>query len=303
MLIFTTISDVNYLDRGIALYESMNVFLDEYRLYYLCMDEPTFNKWEEINDERVVPILMETEFQNNPDFAILKVNNISVPVGLPDDYYRDNNLFPGYSDFHFALGSFFTHYIMTKENPKAILYVDSDILFYHSPQLIFDAMKDKSIGIIRHRHNEVGCVAGGYNVGIVYFRNNEIGCKCLEWWRNVVMNKDNPWFKTHGGCGDQKYLELFRKLFGDVKILDDNIGHGAPWNFHLYGYFPDKTIIEWNGGLQPLVFIHFSHFNYTATHYRVARRNEWSLYEPAKRYYDEYYTILRNIKMRYNLCI
>lgn len=301
MYAFTTLSDRNYLDKGIALYESISKFLMHYELFYLCLDEATFNKLAEIDDPRLIPLLITDEFKDNKDFGILVENNRSVPIGLPDEYYVKNELFPGYSDFHFALGSFFTHHIMEKESPDGILYVDSDVLFYCSPELIFDAVVGKSIGIIKHRHNEIGCTAGGYNVGIVYFRNDPIGSNCLFWWHTVVMNKKNPWFETHGGCGDQKYLELFEVLFGNVKILDEDIGHGAPWNFSLYEYFDDKTIISWNGAIQPLVFVHFSHFNYVGDKYRVARRKEWCMWMPAKKYYDDYLLTLQSVKWRYNL--
>ena len=301
MLTFTTVSDKNYLDRGIALYESIIKFVENFKLYYLCLDDETLNKWNEIGDNRVIGLHIETEFENNKDFQTLKANNTSVPIGMPAEYYQVNNLFPGYSDFHFALGSFFTYHIMEKENPNEILYVDSDIVFYCTPQLIFDAIGNKSIGIIKHRHNKVGCIAGGYNVGIVYFKNDEIGRSCLKWWRDCVMDKSNPWFKTHGGCGDQKYLELFESMFGNVKILDEDIGHAAPWNFSLYQYCDDWTLIRWEGEIQPLVFIHFSHFNYTDNSYRVERRGEWVMYKKARRYYDAYWETLFDIKKRYNL--
>ena len=298
----TTLSDRNYLDRGIALYESLNKFQFDYRLYYLCLDDITFDKLIEIGDPRLVPLKIRDEFLNgNKDFATLVENNTSVPVGMPDEYYTKNNLFPGYSDFHFALGSFFTHHIMQKEEPDEVLYIDSDILFYCNPELIFDAVAGKSIGIIRHRHNRVGCIAGGYNVGIVYFRNNTTGRLCLDWWRNVVMDKSNEWFAEYGGCGDQKYLELFESMFGDVKIIDEDIGHAAPWNFSLYTYFDDDTIINWDGAIQPLVFVHFSHFNYTEDSYKVARRGEWHMHPPAKKYYNQYFQILHSVKQRYGL--
>ena len=66
-------------------------------------------------------------------------------------------------------------------------------------------------------------------------------------------------------------------------------------------YFEDKTIIEWKGQTQPLVFVHFSHFNYTENSYKVARRTEWAMYPQAKRYYDEYFETLKDIKKRYKL--
>jgi len=301
MYTMVTLSDKNYLDRGIALYESIKKFPIDFRLFYLCLDGKTYDTLSQIGDTRLIPLLIDEEFKDNKDFYILAANNASVPIGLSDEYYDKNKLFPGYSDFHFALGSFFTHHIMEKEEPDEVLYVDSDILFYCDPELIFDAVVERSIGIIRHRHNEVGCIAGGYNVGIVYFRNNTTGRSCLNWWRDVVMNKDNPWFTEYGGCGDQKYLELFESKFGDVKILDADIGHAAPWNFSLYRYFDDDTIIDWNGVIQPLVFVHFSHFNYVGDKYEVARRGEWKLHPPAKKYYDGYLLTLQDVKRRYAL--
>jgi len=295
--IFTTLFDVNYIDRGIALYESISKFLSDYKLYCLCLDDLTFNKIREINDTKFIPLHIKDEFYNNKDFEILTKHNESVPITTP----AKKCIRPGLSPFHFALASFFTHHIMEKELPEDILYVDSDIIFYSSPDLIFNSVKGKSIGIVMHRHNKVGCWVGGYNVGTVYFRNNEIGRKCLKWWRDVAMDKSNKWFPKYGHCGDQKYIELFEPMFGDVKILDDDIGHGAPWNFRLYKYFKDKTIIEWNGKIQPLVFIHFSQFNYTEKSYKVARKKEWQEYPPAKRYNKEYFEILKSVKRRYKL--
>jgi len=293
MKVFVTLSDKYYLNKGIALYESINQLMRiDYRLYYLCLDELTFDKLKEINDKKLIPLYIKDEFHNNKDFELLAKNNKSNP----------NN----YSNFHFALGSFFSNYIMEKESPESVLYIDADIIFYHSPEIIFK-YANKSIGLILHRHNEIGTTVGGYNVGIIYFCNDIIGKKCLKWWRDVVMDINNKWHETHGMCGDQKYLELFEPLFGkeNIKVLDENIGHGAPWNFTLYKYFNDKNIIEWKGNIQNFVFNHFSHFNYDENSYKIQRKNEWGdklLKNPMiKRYYDEYFKILKNVKRRYEL--
>ena len=56
-------------------------------------------------------------------------------------------------------------------------------------------------------------------------------------------------------------------MFGEnvIKILDDDIGHGAPWNYRLYVYddFSEKGIIGWGDKKQDLVFNHFSQFSYS----------------------------------------
>ena len=292
MKVFTTLSDKYYLDRGIALYESIDRLMKvDYRLYYLCLDEITFNKLRKINNKELVPLYIKEEFRYNKDFDFLVKNNKSVPEG--------------HSPFHFTLNSFFTNHIMERESPESILSIDADIIFRHSPEIIFEHA-DKSIGLILHRHNKIGAKVGGFNVGVIYFRNDDIGRKCLKWWRDVVMDKNNKWHKTHGTWADQKYLELFPVLFEkeNIKILDDNIGHAAPWNFTLYNYSDNKII--WKGITQILVFIHFSQFNYNENSYKVQRKKEWDFFHllrnPAiKKYYDEYFEILKDVKQRHEL--
>jgi len=295
MKTFTTLSDKYYLDRGIAMFESINKLMKiDYRLYYLCLDKITFNKLKEIDSKKLVPLYIKNEFKDNEDFKTLAKYNKS----NPNDF----------SDFHFALGSFFTNYIMEKESPEEILYIDADIIFYYSPEIVFKYIEDKSIGIIAHRHNSFGSKVGAFNVGIIYFRNDNVGRKCLKWWRDVVMDPNNRWHKTHGLCGDQKYLELFFDLFEskNIKILDENIGHGAPWNFTLYGYFSERRIIKYMEVIQALIFNHFSHFTYDENSYTVDRNKEWKNFRllensDIKRYYDDYFEILKDVKQRYKL--
>ena len=296
MKAFTILTDKHYLDRGIALYESIDRLMEcDYRFYYLCLDRYTFNIIAKINNKTLIPVYIEDEFCDNKGFELLVKNNQSVPMG--------------FSKFHFALSAFFTNYIMEKESPESVMYIDADILFYHSPEIVSKYMKGKSIGLILHRHNKIGAKVGGFNTGIIYFRGDSIGRKALKWWRDVVIDPNNKWHETYGGFADQKYLELFPVLFGkeNVKILDDDIGHGAPWNFPLYKYFSDRGKIRWNGRIQLLVFNHFARFSYDNNSYDV-RRNKinwknFSLekYPLVKRYYDDYFEILKDVKKRHEL--
>ena len=288
MKTLVTLSDKYYLDRGIALFESINKFDFDFRLYYLCLDRETFDKLTGI--DKIIPIHISI-FNKDKAFRLLAKNHKSSPNQ--------------YSDFHFALASFFTNYVMDKTNQE-VLHIDADILFYRSPEVIFESVKGKSVDLILHRHNKIGTKVGGFNVGIVYFRNDDIGKKCLKWWRDVVLNTNNKYHKTHGTCGDQKYLELFSELFGrkNIKILDENIGHGAPWNLLLYDYLSGRRI-KWKGLTQDLVLTHFSHFSYNENSYKIMRKKEWNpelLNVPeVKVYYDEYFEILKDVKKRYEL--
>ena len=294
MINICTLSDKNYLINGLLLIDSLTKFsTTDINIYYLCMDDDSLNKLNEINNKNVIPISIK-ELESDKDFETLKKNT---------DYKPNSHE----CTYCFALGSFFTEYVIRKYNLADVLYVDSDIIFYDDPNSIIKTIGDKSMGIMLHRHVPIGHHVGGYNVGVVYFKNNEIGYKCLKWWRDCVMDPTNEWFAEYGRVGDQVYLEGFGPIFGEdnVCVIDSEIGHGAPWNFTLYGY--DGDYIDWGGKRQKMLFIHFSHFtpNYENNTFKVDREGEW--YNPHLRhpriyeYYNDYFNKLIETKNKYKI--
>tara|TARA_R110000824_G_scaffold282940_4_gene471203 strand:- start:113 stop:1024 length:912 start_codon:yes stop_codon:yes gene_type:complete len=296
MRTYCTLSDKNYLIKGLALIDSLlEKSSEELTIYYLCMDDETYNKLISLENKNIIPIGISS-LEKEKDFKTLKENT---------------KYSPDWCSYCFALGSYFTEYIIRIYKVKDILYIDSDIIFYQDPKYIFEEIDEKSIGIMLHRHNKIGAPVGGYNVGVVYFKNNDIGYKCLKWWRDCVMDKTNKWYsrygKTGGGDGDQKYLEGFEPLFGkdNISVIDEGIGHGAPWNFTLYQY--DGEDIIWKSKRQKMIFIHFSHFtpNYKSGTYAVDKNGEWknpqNTHVRIKKYYDDYFDSLLNTKIKYNL--
>lgn len=292
---YTTISDNNYLVNGLALYDSIKHNSDsEFKLYYLCMDDFTYEKVSSINEDSIIPINIK-ELEDDSDFHLLKSNTNYIPNSSECTYC-------------FALGSFFTYYIVKKFTLDEVMYVDSDILFYENPEIIFSGIQNKSIGIVLHRHVSIGHHVGGYNVGVVYFKINEVGYKCLKWWRDCVMNPNNEWFQQYGRVADQVYLEGFEPLFGveNVAVIDNWVGHGAPWNMNLYQYL-ENNYINWSGRIQKMVFIHFSHFSpdYKNDRYREDREGEWgslNLGRPEiKKYYQDYFNKLKISKNKYSI--
>lgn len=260
MIHLVTLSDKYYLNKGLVLYESIkNNTEEDFTLYYLCLDDESFNIINDINDDSLIAYNI-SNINTEEDFLTLAKNNDS----NPNDF----------SDYHFALSSYITYHLMKKFNLPEIIYIDSDIIFYGDVDILFKVTENKSIGLILHRHNRFGCHVGCYNVGIIYFRNDEVGIKCLKWWRDCLIDTNNPWSKEYGTCGDQKYLEAFGKLFENenIKIYDDDIGHGAPWNLGLYRYLGNNNIM-WNNKKQELIFNHFSHFevDYEKDTYRYDR--------------------------------
>jgi len=239
MRYFCTLSDKNYLKQGVALINSLTrVSSEELILYYLCLDSDTYSRVSQY--DCVVPILLQEVEDSRPE--ILQYKNRKP-----------------YNEYCWSLASTFSRYLLESNRADSVMYVDSDIYFYQDPLIIFKELGDRSIGIIRHRHNTSTSPDGEYNVGIIFFKNDEDGLNCLRWWNDCLLNESRPDLAT---CGDQKYLEEFPRMY-DIAILDETFAHGAPWNYRLYVYdnfYRDGTVV-WGNKVQPLVFNHFSRFS------------------------------------------
>ena len=297
---FCTTSDINFLHRGLSLYESLNKHNDDFELYYLCSDEESYQKLKELNLERIVAVSLEELFEKDQDLKNSKDNKPSyeaVNVG------NKTNCDPKRVQFFWCLSSYFTWYVLDQEDTDDVLYIDPDIYFYHDWQLVYDEVENKSIGVVRHRIPYSAAV-GEYNVGIVYFNKDLSGYSCSTFWKDCLLDVENKYYDTHGMCGDQKYLELFAPLSGEdnVCVIDTKVGHLAPWNL-AYHRYTDNSII-WNQQIQPVVYYHFSDFkvNFDNDYYEIGPRHGFTkdttpqMPKLVQNLCDEYFQALKRTK-------
>lgn len=285
MIHLTTVSDYNYLTKGIALYESLLNTSDDFVLHYLCVDDKTYDKLIECDFDKL--IVYNINDLLNDDKSLMK---------LKDSDYRY---------FCWSLASYFTNNLMIKLD-SPLIYIDSDIYFHKSIDELYSLMKLESIGLFKHRQFNTERPEGAYNVGVCYFNNDINGKAILNWWADAVLHKKYPELAT---CGDQKYLDNFTKLCPEDLFFDESeVGHGAPWLWQLYDYskFNENGNIIWNGVEQKLYFTHFSQFIYNENDYIPSGMHHMytslSMYKeiPAlKSIYDEYYNKLKNIVEKY----
>jgi hypothetical protein len=285
MINLTTVSDYNYLAKGIALYESLLNNSDDFKLHYLCIDDKSYNKLIECNFEHLI-VYNINDLVNN-DEALLKLKNSD------------------YRYFCWSLASYFTQYLMLKLD-LPLIYIDSDIFFHKNINNLHKLMETKSIGIFKHRQFLTERPEGAYNVGVCYFNNDVVGKLILNWWADAVLHKKYPHLAT---CGDQKYLDAFPSMCPDELFFDEStIGHGAPWLWQLYDYidFNENGTIIWNGINQALYFTHFSQFIYneddytpSGMHHIYTSLNMYKEIPALKKIYDEYYNNLKNINKNY----
>ena len=284
----STVSDFNYLIKGLTLYESIKENTDDFVLHYLCIDSKSFN------------FLKKYESDN------LKIYDCEILLK------EDNNLnfikITDYKYFCWSLASYFTNWLMKKNNTP-ICYIDSDILFHEDINLLYNNFELNDIGIFRHRHFSLdkNYNEGWFNVGVVYFNNTEKGKYILEWWSDAVQNKKYPKLAT---CGDQKYLDEFPKLTDNI-FIDGNIGHGAPWLWQLYDFsdYKENKNIIWNGNKQKLIFTHFSQFDYDLEKNSYIPSKQHHIYTPLESYkqteglkliYDEYFDKIKITHKKYD---
>tara|TARA_R110000823_G_C15952304_1_gene502099 strand:+ start:2209 stop:3138 length:930 start_codon:yes stop_codon:yes gene_type:complete len=263
---FCTVADDNFTEKVLALNSSLARYQSDYILHLLCVDDEVYNKCNEPNIKKYRladllesdPVLKKAQFNPASREALINTaNNIEQATRL---------------QFIWALASYFTWWCTENLELEDILYIDSDIYFFRDLSGLRESIKDCSVGIIEHRC-PYSPVNGKYNVGIVYFKNNFQGYKVLTWWKNCLLKHDNEYSITHGTCGDQKYLEVFEELTDEVKVLDPDIGHLAPWNFLSHDYSSGK--ITWNSYTQDLLYCHFSNFkpDYENNSYQLAPRH------------------------------
>lgn len=290
---FCTLSDKKYLLQGLALYQSIvEHYGYHFKLYWLCLDKESFDELRRLELANIIPVSLPVLEEIDLDLIRAKNN--------PPSKYGNQH-----SQYCWALTPYFIDYLLKNfiADNDYVMYVDSDIVFYHSPILIINTVNDKSLGIHSHRgeakYDVINNPVGEFNVGVVVIKNNETGKKAARWWKDCMINIPHRYYKIYGTCGDQKYLDLFQPLFNDVCVFDRiDCGYLAPWCYDNVKYLSDGNI-EYKGKSQPVIFYHFSHFVYDIAkdQWSDSYKGEWNPCRIAevKKYYENYFEKLKYI--------
>lgn len=237
MMNFCTLFDSNYASKGIALYLSLEQQTDNFVLYVMGMDR----KCQEI--------------LNAIGFKHMIVECIDDVDSLELAEAKSNR---SRAEFCWTCGSFFTDYFLHKYNLPDITYLDSDLMFFSSPQAVFDELEGKNASVGLASHFMKYPLFGKYCVQYVYFKNDKDGSDCLRWWRDECLQ----WCYSRvedGKYGDQKYLDYFADKFNHVCEIDNRGVGVAYWNMNDNSYKDGYTYYK--GQKWPTVFFHYSGIN------------------------------------------
>ena len=248
--IFCTVFDSNYLDKGLVLYDSMERCIDDFRLYVFAFDQRCEQILLKENLDKMIVVGLK-EFETS---QLLKVKKERTKA-----------------EYCWTCSSWSIRYVLEHFQEHICTYIDADMMFFSNPQCIFDEMREKKCSsiIVPHRfktqekerkaYNEVGVYCVEFNT----FVNDENGIEALNWWSEKCLEwcyyaipGTTEWY------GDQKYLNVFPKMFKGVMICD-HYGVGiAPWNIDLVeianytGNIP-YVMTKKNKEIYPIILYHF----------------------------------------------
>ncbi len=276
-MVFCTLFDSNYLDKGLALYQSLENHTSDFKLYVAAFDEIAYQVLEDMELKHMVVI-------NLPD--------------MEDEGLLEAKKNRSRAEYCWTCTPAVIEYVLKNYGEETCTYIDADLYFFRSPEVLFQEIQAAgcSVEIIAHRFGrdipsqdlEKNC--GKYCVQFNMFRADERGLKVLGWWKEKCLdwcyNKIEP-----DRFGDQKYLDCWMERFEGVYELR-NLGAGvAKWNLRQYRLASAKgddirLIHKASGQTIPLVFYHFHDMKYLSRDFvnidvgRMAVNVKYAIYYP-----------------------
>lgn len=253
MMIFCTLFDSNYLDKGLALWQSLEKKSSPYRLYIFCFDDKS---WEVLNDMKL----------NN----VIPIHHSSIETEELLKLKKERSK----AEYCWTCTPVIIEYVLNIYNESSCTYIDADMFFFSDPQILFDEIEQANANVVITEHRFENDFSGRrwlgksgkYCVEFNYFDNSANAREALNWWKEKCFEWCYALYEPER-MGDQKYLEKFPQLFKGVHELQHLGGGVAPWNLKQYALVSatDKIILKLRKEEKKefsLVFYHFQSVKY-----------------------------------------
>lgn len=279
---YCTLFDSKYLPQGLALYESLKRHSSQpFTLYVLGMDRESMDTAIQLTD---FISDFRTSFIYLPEFERM--------MGL-----KEARINRTWQEYCWTCASNLCEFLMKHHGIEEITYLDSDMLFFSDPEVIFEEIGDKSIAMIPHRFPDNDQrqrleANGHFNVCWNTFRNTHVGRTCLSKW--AAQCREWCYYRNEDGkFGDQKYLDSWPAEYGDEVHIIQNVGAGlAPWNLASY-HLADSPVFASNPCIaqirsddmflwEPVVFYHYHEYvhDQRLTNYSLRPEDIELIYKP-----------------------
>lgn len=254
-----TIVAKNYIGLAQILEKSIRQYYNEIDFYIIVADEVNENLRKEL-----------------PTNTLIAKETLGIEFSVWDNMSFKYNL----TEFCTSIKPATFCYFFEKFNYEKFIYLDPDIYFFDSIGSIYDMLDNCQIlltphltQISAHKHSDapenVWLSCGMFNLGFCGLRRGDESQAMIKWWHNRLVEScyiDNFDFYFT----DQKWIDFLPSFFSAEELcicrhLGMNI---APWNFF------ERQIIDLDNKLYvcprstkgekfPLIFVHYSGYNYT----------------------------------------
>lgn len=254
-MVFCTLFDSYYLDKGLALYRSLEKVTKDFKLYIFCFDDRSKEILSDLQLEHAV-ILHHSDIEAEYE-PLLK---------LKEERSK--------AEYCWTCTPVVIEYVLKHFNEPNCTYIDADLYFFSDPKVLFDEIEeaDCDVVITEHRfsnswNDQRLCKRSGkYCVEFNYFNQTANANEALQWWKERCFEWCYHLYEPER-MGDQKYLEKFPKLFKGVHELQNLGGGVAPWNLQQYELAEgehDKITLRVKKTKKEfdLVFYHFQNLRY-----------------------------------------
>jgi len=252
-MIFCTLFDSYYLDKGLTLYRSLERCCEDFKLYIFCFDDKSFQVLTDLKPEHAI-ITHHSEIE---DEELLKLKGERSKA-----------------EYCWTCTPVIIEYVLRHYGEPDCTYIDSDLYFFRDPQVLSDEIREAGANIVitEHRFKDsrngrrLLKRSGKYCVEFNYFDQSENAREALTWWKQRCLEWCFHLYEPER-MGDQKYLEKFPGMFKGVHELKHLGGGVAPWNLAQYELAGMENglpvLVDKKTGLEfPLIFYHFQNIRY-----------------------------------------
>jgi hypothetical protein len=280
---FCTLFDSHYFSRGIAMYESLARVCADFHMYVFAFDDASLQALQSLRYPHMTVISL-AEFEDDELLRVKSERSIA--------------------EYCWTCTSSTILYVLQRFQVDQCTYLDADLYFFSSPDVLFEEMGNSSILITEHRYTpkyNKAKKSGTYCVQFISFKNDVRGLKVLHWWRDRCLE----WCYARledGKFGDQLYLEDWTTSFEGVHVLQHLGGGLAAWNIQQYDiYLRDIELWakEYKTGKEfPVVFYHFHYVRLFSNGFIELGRRELSS-AVLDLFYRPYIQILKDLGNRF----
>ncbi|MDO3627495.1 glycosyl transferase [Mucilaginibacter sp. BT774] len=233
-LTFSTLFNINYLAKGLALHASLLQVCPDFHLYIFAFDEASY---------------LELTARNLANATIISLREFESPELLKVKTERS------VGEYCWTCTSFTIKYCLEHFKLDHCTYLDADMYFYKDPSRLVQDMGENSVLITPHNYGQgydQSAIAGIYCVQFLTIKNTPDGNRVLDWWTRACLKWCYARYED-GKMGDQKYLDCWPYVFEGVYICRDINAGAAPWNA---GNYPSQNDID------NIIFYHFHDLQY-----------------------------------------